>query len=190
MSKRDYKNISPKKIKETNSLGVKLAFLSGFFSGLLVAFVIYLWEFSLPFISDFTTNKEDNVVLNFSGYKEPDVVSAKKKDDESKYPTFYRFLPESSIPTPAQNNINANSSETQQDGVYLQVGSFRSLDQADAQKASLAMIGMFSKISTVTGGDSQKWYRVRIGPVGKSSARILKNKLEEKNFKVIVISGN
>src|SRR3569833_879987 len=50
-------------------------------------------------------------------------------------------------------------------GVYLlQVASFRNFADADGMKARLALLGVESKIETVTGSDKEAWHRVRVGP--------------------------
>ena len=50
-------------------------------------------------------------------------------------------------------------------GVVLQVGSFRSEEDADAQKASLALLGISSTIQAITVKEDDVWYRVMIGPI-------------------------
>ena len=47
---------------------------------------------------------------------------------------------------------------------FLQAGSFRSYGEADTLKARLALLGVESKIDTVTVNNSDTWHRVRVGP--------------------------
>src|SRR3569832_1227353 len=50
-------------------------------------------------------------------------------------------------------------------GLYLLlVASFRNIADADGMKARLALLGVESKIETVTGSDKEAWHRVRVGP--------------------------
>jgi hypothetical protein len=60
-------------------------------------------------------------------------------------------------------------------GQYLiQVGAYRSREEADKGRANLALLGVESKIEQVTiasnGDQNEVWYRVRIGPVASLEA--------------------
>ena len=61
----------------------------------------------------------------------------------------------------------ASPSETVADAgsVYvLQVGSFRSLDDADGMRARLALLGLEAVVQTVAIDGETAWHRVRVGP--------------------------
>lgn len=59
-----------------------------------------------------------------------------------------------------------------EEGDYvIQIGSFRSREDADGQRAQLALIGVEARIETVTINGNQTWYRVRVGPIA-SAARV------------------
>jgi len=69
-------------------------------------------------------------------------------------------------------------------GTYiLQAGSFRSYAEADNLKAQLALLGVESKIDTVTVNNSDTWHRVRVGPyqdlreLNKIRTRLLNNNI-------------
>ena len=52
------------------------------------------------------------------------------------------------------------------EGTYiLQVGSFRNGGDADRLRAELALLGIESRIQTVTIDDTDTWHRVRVGPM-------------------------
>lgn len=51
----------------------------------------------------------------------------------------------------------------------IQVASFRSRSDAEAQRAELALIGLEARVETVTVDDRQTWYRVRVGPFGDAA---------------------
>ena len=47
----------------------------------------------------------------------------------------------------------------------IQVGSFRSSGEAESQKAKLALLGIESRVESVTIDNRDTWYRVRVGPI-------------------------
>src|SRR3569832_2463101 len=85
-----------------------------------------------------------------------------KKDATKPSFDFYTILPEMEVGVPeAQKNARPSAKP----GVYLlQVASFRNFADADGMKARLALLGVESKIETVTGSDNEAWHRVRVGP--------------------------
>lgn len=79
---------------------------------------------------------------------------------------FYTILPEMEVIIPdkelkkrAANDAQAGKAES----YFLQAGSFKNLADADALKASLALLGIEAKIQSVT-VDDDTWHRVRMGP--------------------------
>lgn len=59
-----------------------------------------------------------------------------------------------------------NTPALAEEGDYIiQVGSYRSRDDAESQRAQLALIGLEGRVETVTINDNQTWYRVRVGPI-------------------------
>jgi len=87
---------------------------------------------------------------------------SEKKDATKPSFDFYTILPEMEVVVPeAQKNARPSAKP----GVYLlQVASFRNFADADGMKARLALLGVESKIETVTGSDKEAWHRVRVGP--------------------------
>ena len=71
--------------------------------------------------------------------------------------------------------------------IFLQVGSYSNFEDADGQKAKLALLGIVASIESTKGGDSAVWYRVKIGPLSKESARQVKSRLVEEKFEVLVL---
>ena len=70
------------------------------------------------------------------------------------------------------------------DRYIIHVASFRAQDDAERQKASLALIGIESRIESVTIDDKDTYYRVRVGPendwrkVQSTMARLDENGIE------------
>ena len=96
---------------------------------------------------------------------------------------FYTILPEMEVVVPEAQK-SARPSGVDKNSVYLlQIGSFRSFAEADSLKARLALLGVESKIETVSSGDKEVWHRVRVGPysdpreLNKIRTRLLNNNI-------------
>ena len=73
----------------------------------------------------------------------------------------------------------------------IQAGSFRNHADADRRKASLALLGISSRIEIAAGPDNTTWHRVRIGPLKNSSeAQTLRRRLEKNDIQCIAITLN
>lgn len=96
---------------------------------------------------------------------------------------FYTILPEMEVVVPeAQKSAQPNGAD--KNSVYLlQIGSFRNFAEADSLKARLALLGVESKIETVSSSDKEVWHRVRVGPysdareLNKIRTRLLNNNI-------------
>lgn len=95
--------------------------------------------------------------------------------------SFYEILPnyEVVVPRSEPNQPAQRAPKTvPEPGNYLvQVGSFQSRQDADRQRATLALLGIESKIEKVTIDNRDTWYRVRVGP--ESDERRLTGILEQ-----------
>jgi len=121
---------------------------------------------------------------------------------------FYTLLPEQEVVIPEQEISRSSTpaptvpasppkpasavvpEATGQSIFLLQMGSFRTLKDADRHKASLAMQGVSADIQTVTvsGPTGQNTvYRVRGGPYGRDQARSLHETLKSNKIDSIVI---
>lgn len=67
---------------------------------------------------------------------------------------------------PAQDAARPAAAEPVREAIFLQAGSFQTPDDADNQKAKLAMLGQEAAIQQVMVQD-KVWYRVRLGPYAK-----------------------
>jgi cell division protein FtsN len=128
-----------------------------------------------------------------------DKADGKKKIDippkEPSRFTFYELLPDYEVvipkdalkarPAPAPD---ANAPATSKGRYLIQVGAFKERAEAEQQKASLALLGVESRIEKVTIDNDQTWYRVRIGP--EADQRRVENtlaRLEENGIKGLVM---
>jgi len=107
--------------------------------------------------------------------------------------TFYELLPNYEVPIPKDLLKPSPSADGKAPaapaGRYLiQVGSFKDRDEAEQQKANLALLGIESRIEKVTIDNSQTWYRVRVGP--ETDQRRVENilaRLDENDIKALVM---
>jgi cell division protein FtsN len=87
--------------------------------------------------------------------------------DEARF-DFYEMLPQFEVVVPeveTSGGRNAPVAAVDEPGQYvLQAGSFASLGDADRMQASLALLGVESRIQRVTIDDAV-YHRVRIGPL-------------------------
>ncbi len=82
---------------------------------------------------------------------------------------FYRMLPNYEVVIPEEDIEVAPGTdelESLDAGTYvLQAGSFRTAADADRLRAQLALLGVESRVQTVTIDETDTWHRVRIGPM-------------------------
>jgi cell division protein FtsN len=88
---------------------------------------------------------------------------------------FYRELEKSEVLVPredAKDSVKSGKPTTPamkeimgSPGQYLiQVGAYRTRDEAEKGRANLALLGMESRVEQGTSDQGETWYRVRIGP--------------------------
>lgn len=105
---------------------------------------------------------------------------------------FYRMLPNYEVVIPEEDIAVTTAREQQQvanSGNYvLQAGSFRTAADADRLRAQLALLGVESRVQTVTIDDTDTWHRVRIGPIRDlAELNLTRQKLARNSIEVLVI---
>lgn len=147
---------------------------------------------------------------------ERDDRSAATKDDDRKaiklppkQPSrfaFYEMLPSYEVVIPRESGKAAGSATQAakpaaapeppdvkqalaEPGQYvIQVGAYRSREEADKHRASLALIGIESRIEQVTIDQKDTWYRVRIGPQATlAKAQEVLDRLADNDIKAMLI---
>ncbi|MCI0749839.1 MAG: SPOR domain-containing protein [Nevskiales bacterium] len=105
---------------------------------------------------------------------------------------FYELLPNYEVVIPrekVQPDSKSGAAASTEPGQYLiQVGSFRDRNEAEQQKAGLALLGIESRVEKVTIDNDQTWFRVRIGPE-KNPDRVqtILSRLEENSIASLVM---
>lgn len=70
----------------------------------------------------------------------------------------------------------------------IQVAAYRSRDDAEQQRAALALAGLAARIEQVTIDDSQTWFRVRVGPYDNAAAaQAAQRSLQAQGLKGVVM---
>lgn len=164
--------------------------LSGLSIGLLVALVVHVRGGGLP--------APDLPVVLPVPRSEPAVVAPEPAPAESAAPVeatfdFYEILPRFEVVIPeveSQAQPDTTPAAVEAPGAYvLQAGSFRQLADADSRQASLALLGIESRIQRVT-IDDDVYHRVRVGPMNdleqlnRARATLRDNQIETLLIKV------
>lgn len=172
MATRDYKKQSNGTAKRRGAAPGWVWLLAGLAVGLFVAFLVYLNKMpsSRHAVQTHgtpapTAQHDARSVKKEAPAKAPD-TQAKETHKGINF-DFYNILPEMEVPVPDNEPQGKGLPPAPvAPGTYiLQVGSFRSQKEADAQKASLALLGVVSSIQVVTINGNDTWHRVRIGPI-------------------------
>lgn len=170
---------------------------AGLMVGLFIAFLVFL------------QTKKDAPKKD-----EPKVATVEKSAEQTPSPDepmafdFYKKLPKMEVTVPdapvkkpapepsgpvvkreTQTSPNKSAPTVSADAAYvLQVGSFKQYEDADRQKANLAMMGISSKIVVVTTEKNEKRHRVQVGPFSNTGElNDTKKILAEHKIDVIVI---
>ena len=161
-----------------------LTFLAGLVCGLILATMAWLGGY-LP------SEGTDTAVAVPSGQDEPPIADGGDGERSRQY-DFFTVLPEIEVVVP-QREIEERArarEEGQPQGPYLlQVGSFRSQSDADALRARVTLLGLDTRIQTVT-VDDVTWHRVRVGPFDSArEADGARRRLVENGHEAMVLSG-
>lgn len=172
--------------------------LTGMLIGLFAAFLIYLND----------TRTGEPPVRHGIGKRADSGDGAAKKDGKTGARfDFYTILPDLEIPVPDIKEILPDKSgghhgeaetgpepstrqpaeDTNPEHYVLQVGAFRSRDEADRLKASLALQGISAHIesSDIKG---TTWHRVRVGPFASmGELNDVNNKLKHKGINAMLL---
>jgi cell division protein FtsN len=104
--------------------------------------------------------------------------------------TFYELLPSEEVVVPREETKPAAKPPAAAGSAayVLQVGSFRVREEAEKQKATLALLGVESRIETVTIDGADTFYRVRVGPLSDfGKVQIITSRLEDNGIPALVV---
>ena len=152
--------------KEKKPLPGLIWMLAGLSIGLFIAFLVYLDKQPATEISF-----GDAVKTELEKIKQNKTSTASKAETPNKQEpkfNFYTILPELEVLIPEDEIRPPQNKKTPSNEVskryILQAGSFRSRQDAEKLKATVALLGLEASINEVS-INKEKWHRVRIGPV-------------------------
>ncbi len=149
--------------------------LAGLAIGLFVAFLVFLEKqpgeevsFKEAVVQELKKVKQSKTEQTSKAENTGDKNTNKEPrfDFYTILPELEVFIPESEINDSFEERASKPSETSSSAGgkkYLLQAGSFRSNEDADRLKASLALLGVQSSIQTVS-INNDMWHRVRIGP--------------------------
>jgi cell division protein FtsN len=138
---------------------------------------------------------------------EPGKASEGTADNKGRF-DFYKILPgdENAVgaqaaaakPSPASAAQPATQAKPTAEGTtyYLQAGAYQTEDDADNQKAKLALLGLEAQVRTATLKDKGTIYRVRLGPfasqeeVNDTKTTLQENGITASVIKIVKATGN
>ena len=171
---RDYKNTRQRNTRAKKTETPKWrGFFSGFGCGVvLTGALVAAVQFDLLRFSGAEPNRPIAQAANGAGSTDEEDVDKPQFEFYTMLPEMEVAVKEEEIEPPAAETSSASAAETEPlAGSYLlQVGSFRKHDEADALKASLALLGLEADIQTVSVNGEETWHRVRIGPFTQRAA--------------------
>ncbi len=165
--------------------GTLIGLAFGLVVGVLISFgvVWYLNKTPLPFV-DKVLKSEPKPPEN--GQKAPVALPGKPGDKPIEKPAerkfeFYDILegkkpatpgapsaPASSVPAPTAAPAAAPAPQAESGRLFLQVGAFQKIADAEKMKAKLAMLGFEAGVQEVEVADKGTMHRVRVGPYGSA----------------------
>lgn len=108
---------------------------------------------------------------------------------------FYELLPSYEVVIPREDAAASTKAgkpttpEIAAPGQYLiQVGAYKTHDEAERGQANLALLGVESKVEQVTIDQTETWYRVRIGPEDSlAKAQDILQRLDDNGVKGMLV---
>lgn len=169
--------------RETKPAGSKWApmvvgLIFGVLAGLLLAGVVawyILTRNTKSFVAETQREAPPRPVVSAPAASPSPAASAPSATETENKPhfEFYKVLDgkEDSLPTPAAPTVKPQTRKPQppvssqaSTGGQLQVGAFQHREDAEKQKARLALLGLEASVQTAEVPDKGVWYRVRLGP--------------------------
>lgn len=167
--------------------------------GLAIAALVYITRPAQPLPGQAMTGKADiKAAVDDAEDAKPsaksDATSTKKgaiklPPKEKPRFTFYDILPGQEVIVPSNVTASAGKALPGDDGLYvIQVAAYRTQEDADAQKAKLALIGVESRVEKITIDNKDTYFRVRVGPSNSlAKAHTLMARLEQNGVQAVLI---
>lgn len=186
---RDYKPAPPKPESKSNPFlnGLMIGLLVGV--GIAVALTVYIKGGESPF----STKTEPNISVEAGNPVDPkkDTDAVTQETPSKDRFEYYNILPGNESKVTEQEIKQLENNTQAKETYFLQVGAFKTEQEADNVKAKLALLGLEAIIQTATTPDRGILHRVRVGPFADPS-QITKTRgdLVENGFKPDLIKVN
>ncbi len=137
--------------------------LVGLLVGLFIAFLVYLQGQGKSPFKGINLPRSTPAASDTRSVKKQPIPKAPKKDDGINF-DFYSILPEQEVVIPESELGNTPTPTAEKANYFLQVGSFKSDEDAGSRMAELFLLNMEPSIQKVTVDGGNTWHRVRVGP--------------------------
>ncbi|MEN8169419.1 MAG: SPOR domain-containing protein [Pseudomonadota bacterium] len=159
---RDYaKRTTTRKAKKAPLPGF-VWMLGGLLLGLFIAFLVYLQQQEGEPFKGLSLPKIKSTSTDTRAVKKESIPKAPPKREGINF-DFYSILPEQEVVIP-ESELGKTDRPVEKANYYLQVGSFKSGEDAQSRMAELFLLNLTPSIQKVTIDDSSTWHRVRVGP--------------------------
>lgn len=163
MAQRDYAKRTTTR-KQKGQVPGWVWMFAGLLVGLFIAFLVYLQQIGgTDALKKFTTRDSQPKQTDTREVKRAPEPKAPKKEDGISF-DFYNILPELEVVIPEEELRKDGGAAQERATYFLQVGSFKNEEDAEARKAELFLLNFTPSVQTVTIDGSQTWHRVRLGP--------------------------
>jgi cell division protein FtsN len=136
--------------------------LGGLLVGLFIAFLFYLQQQGGGAFKGLSLPKPAGTATDTRAVTKPVIPKAPPKREGINF-DFYSILPEQEVVIP-QSELGKAGPAQERANYYLQVGSFKSAEDAQTRMAELFLLNLTPSIQKVTIDGGNSWHRVRIGP--------------------------
>lgn len=190
MAQRDYAKRTTTRKPQKKAMPGWVWLVAGLFIGLFVAFLVYLQQQGSGGSLKELLAKSKPVATDTRAVKKsepPKAPQVAKKPDGINF-DFYNILPEMEVVIPDEELNKGGAAQQEKASYILQVGSFKSEQEAEARKAELFLLNFTPSVQKVTVDGSQTWHRVRIGPyTDRRKLDAARRTLQDNGIDVIVL---
>jgi len=169
------KSQGARRTKNKSSYNNKNSWLTTFLYGLLGGIIITMLIIIIFNYGKITPKLPNKKLHSFS---KSFLKNTKENNQKPKLTTnntvnnydFYNLLPNTPVsPVSSTTNVTINNKPTKPSQYFLQIGTFRKIEEADELKAKLALHGFEANIETVTLINKNINYKVLLGPFASQS---------------------
>ncbi len=159
---RDYAKRTTTRKPAKKPVGGWVWMLGGLLIGLFIAFLVYLQQQGGDSFQGVSLPKFKPATTDTRAVKKPTIPKAPPKKEGINF-DFYSILPEQEVVIP-ESELGNSSKQQEKANYFLQVGSFKSEEDAQARIAELFLLNLVPSIQKVTVDGGNTWHRVRVGP--------------------------